>query len=278
MSTAKLRVRMIARIFAETGVKDLFVGVREMLREGYAPDEASNVRKMPIKARMGNKWADIDPGKWPERSGLTVQVGVGSGGKDHDLMVANQGIALAREIIGLQGGIEGPIIDGKNVYNWLSKWSSAAGIRAKGMYWTNPAEAEPKPPQAEQPDPEMQKAQAQMQLEQAKVQGQMQLAQAQAQTDAQLQAAKLQAQGLADKAKAEADYQLAMAKLNAEIEMKRYQTDQELALKREQLQAELDLKRELAAMEIEANAMTGDNVNVDSGLDLSGVYVGGEPG
>ena len=278
MSTAKLRVRMMARIFAETGVKDLFVGVREMLREGYAPDEASNVRKMPIKARMGNKWAEIDPGKWPERSGLTVQVGVGSGGKDHDLLVANQGIALAREIINLQGGIEGPIIDGKNVYNWLSKWSSAAGIRAKGMYWTNPATAEPKPPQAEQPDPEMQKAQAQMQIEQAKVQGQMQLAQVQAQTDAQLQAAKLQAQGLADKAKAEADYQLAMAKLNAEIEMKRYQTDQELGLKREQLQAELELKRELAAMEIEANAAQGDNVNVDDGIDMSGVYIGGEPG
>ena len=60
--------------------------------------------------------------------------------------------------------------------------------------------------------------------------------------------------------------------------MKRYQTDQELALKREQLQAELELKRELAAMEIAANAAQGDNVNVDDGVDMSGVYIGGEPG
>ena len=274
MSTAKLRVRMIARIFAETGVKDLFIGVREMLREGYQPDEAGKVRRNPIKARMGNKWAEIDPGKWPERSGLTIQVGVGAGGKDHDLMVANQGIALAREIIDLQGGIEGPILDGKNVYNWLSKWSSAAGIKARGMYWTNPADAPPKPPEAEQPNPEMQKVQAQMQLEQAKAQGQLQLAQAQAQSDAQLQAAKLQAQGQADVAKAERDHELAMARLNAELEMKRYQTDQELALKREQLQAELDLKRELAMLEIANSGSTG----IDGSVDVGGVYIGGEPG
>jgi hypothetical protein len=274
MSTAKLRVRMIARIFAETGVKDLFIGVREMLREGYQPDEAGKVRRNPIKARMGNKWAEIDPGKWPERSGLTIQVGVGAGGKDHDLMVANQGIALAREIIDLQGGIEGPILDRKNVYNWLSKWSSAAGIKARDMYWTNPADAPPKPPEAEQPDPEMQKVQAQMQLEQAKAQGHLQLAQAQAQSDAQLQAAKLQAQGQADVAKAERDHELAMARLNAELEMKRYQTDQELALKREKLQAELDLKRELAMLEIQNNVSTG----IDGTVDVGGVYIGGEPG
>jgi hypothetical protein len=245
-----------------------------MLREGYQPDEAGKVRRNPIKARMGNKWAQIDPGKWPERSGLTIQVGVGAGGKDHDLMVANQGIALAREIIDLQGGIEGPILDRKNVYNWLSKWSSAAGIKARDMYWTNPADAPPKPPEAEQPDPEMQKVQAQMQLEQAKAQGQLQLAQAQAQSDAQLQAAKLQAQGQADVAKAERDHELAMARLNAELEMKRYQTDQELALKREQLQAELDLKRELAMLEIANSGSTG----VDGSVDVGGVYIGGEPG
>jgi hypothetical protein len=254
ITAAQKRVRLIARVFAETGIKDLFLGVHCLLRTGHTEDHA------PMTAKLGNSWKQTQPNQWPERCAMAIHVGVGSAGKEHDLIVASQRLEIVERLIQMPGAM-GSLIDGKNIHQGLIAWERAAGTKAPEQYWSDPANA---PPQPEKPDPEMAKAQAQMQLEQAKAQGSLQL-----------EHAKAQAKSQSDAESAQRDHELAMARLSAEIDLKRYQVDQELGLKREQLAAELQLKRELGF----AQAEVSHNVGMAKvSAATSSVEAGGEPG
>jgi len=276
MTAAQKRVRMIARIFAETGVKDMFLGVRETLRQGYGQEgEDGKKRRMrPMNAKLSKGWQAIDPTKWPERSGMSIEVGVGSAGKEHDLMVATEGLQIARELVMQQGGLDGPLVTAESLHNRLMKWSRAAGEKNPEKYWPDPSKAEPQEPK---PDPEMAKVQAQLQIEQQKNQGQLQLQAATAQADAQIQSAKHQADAQASEAQAERAHQLAVLKVQGELQLKRETTEAELAMKRELLAAELQMKREVALLNAQIAHETG-MAKVEASSSVSEVEPGGEPG
>jgi hypothetical protein len=266
IGAAQKRVRMIARIFAETGIKDLFLGVHSLLRKGYTDQHK------PASAKLRNKWAQVSPNTWPERTAMTVHVGVGSAGREHDMMIATQRIGLMQPLVELQGGANGPFVDPKNVHNALSAWERAAGSKAPEMYWSDPAQAPPQPPK---PDPEMAKVQADMQLRQGQAHADAALAQQKAQADAALQAQKHQNDMQASAAQAQRDHELKLAQIQSEGALKRYQVDQELQLKREQLVAELELKRELGLAQAGVAHQVGmAKVNAST----SQVEPGGEPG
>ena len=277
LAAAQKRVRMIARIFAETGVKDMFLGVRETLRQGYSQDgdDGKPRRMRPMNAKLSQGWKSIDPTKWPERSGMSIEVGVGSAGKEHDLMVATEGLQIARELVMEQGGLNGPLVTAENLYNRLKKWSRAAGEKNPELFWSDPAKAPPQPPK---PDPEMAKAQAQMQLEQEKAKGQLQLQAMTAQSDAQITSAKNEADAQASEVAAQRAHELAVMKIQGELQLKRETTEAELAMKRELLAAELAMKRELGLLNAKVAHETGmAKVNAASG-GVSEVNPGGEPG
>jgi hypothetical protein len=252
MMMAQKRVRMIARTFAETGVKDLFVGVHALLREH------STKQKM---VRLRNKWVPIDPSSWGVRDDMNIEVGLGASGREHDMMVMDRVAGLQAAIVQVQGGLDGPIVTAKNAYATAIRATEKAGVKNPEAFFSDPDQAQPQQPK---PDPEMVKVQGQMQLEQTKAQGQMQLEQA-----------KTQAKAQADTQAAQSDFQLSMTKLNAEMELKRYQVDQELTLKREQLQAELQLKRELGFAQASVSHQVG---MAKVSASTSQVEAGGEPG
>jgi hypothetical protein len=91
MTAAQKRVRMIARIFAETGVKDLFLGVHALLRE-HASKQAV--------VKLRGKWVTVDPTTWGERNDMTIELGLGSGGRDQDVALINRVMELQAEIAG----------------------------------------------------------------------------------------------------------------------------------------------------------------------------------
>jgi hypothetical protein len=271
IAAAQKRVRMIARIFAETGIKDLFVGVHCELRNGFRQEGKSF---QPIEAKVGRQWKSASPGEWPDRCAMTVHVGVGSAGREHELAVAGQRLELMQSAVELQGGLEGPIVDGKNLHAALMDWERAGGSKRGDKFWSDPADPNAPKPQPK-PDPEMMKAQAELQLKQQSAAADVQLAQTKAQTDAQLTAQKHQNDLQASAAKAEQDHQLALARLDAEMQLKREQIAAELQLKREQLSAELELKRELGYAQAAASHEVGmAKVNAST----SQVEPGGEPG
>ena len=69
---AQARMKLIARIFAETGIKDLFLLLHGVIRKHG--QEAQTVQ-------LNNQWVNIDPRDWKKRNDMTVDVGLGNGGK-----------------------------------------------------------------------------------------------------------------------------------------------------------------------------------------------------
>lgn len=255
ISAAQKRLRLIARIFAETGLKDLFLGLHDTLRQNATA---------AAKARLRNKWADVDPTKWGARSDMTIDVGVGSGGKEQQTVMMQQGLATMQEVIAMQGGVSGPFVTADNVYAFLKRYfEKGVGFKSADPFLSDPADAEPQEPK---PDPAMMEVQAKLQLEQQKAEAQQGLAQQKAVADVQLA-----------QAKSQADLQMRQMELEAESAHRREQLGMEMQLKREQLQAELGLKREQIAAELElqrqSNVM-GHAVSVAT----SEVAPGGEPG
>lgn len=102
-------------------------------------------------------------------------------------------------------------------------------------------------PPPKKPDPEMAKAQAQMQLEQSKLQGQTQLEHTKLQNQIQLEQAKAQIAAQQDQVRAQADAQLAQAQQQAQAQQDSQQQALE-AQRRDQamrLQHETDVKKML---------------------------------
>ena len=225
-NAAQKRVRMMARLFAEGGVKDLFLGVHDMLRSNAT--QADTVR-------LKGKYVQIDPQEWSRRMDMDIEIGVGSGGRDADIAAIDMMAERTAEIVQVQGGLSGPLVNAENVYNLYKSLGDRLGLKQVSTFISNPAD---QPPQQEGPDPEVQAEQAKLQMEQQK-------AQMQAQMDQQ----KMQSQIQLEQAKAQADAQLAREKAAMEIELARGKADAEMQLAREKAQMEAQLARERNAMQ-----------------------------
>lgn len=222
------RVEMIARIFAETGIKDLF---RKMLRLFVAHQPRAKV------IRLRNEWVPIDPRSWNAEMDVTIAVGLGVGNKVEQMTQA-QVVLEAMNALGQTPYAS--LINGEKVYNALKRLFTAAGIKNTDQFLVDPPRdeqgnaIEPEQP----PDPEMMKVQAQAQLDQAKLQGEQQMNAAklemqrdEAELKLQLQRDEAAAEIELARQKAEAEFALAQAKMNQEIELaeRRMQMEERLA-------------------------------------------------
>ena len=249
LARANRRIRMIARTFAETGVKDMFLGVHALLRE--------NASKARI-TRLRGKWVEVNPSEWAERTDMRVEIGLGSGGRDYDMAVMDKIISMQGQAVEAQGGIEGPLVTARELFNSATTLTEKAGIKSPERFFKDPGEQQPAQEQPPGPDPALLEAQAKLQLEQQKMQASQQMDVAKMQHAQEVEAAKIQMNREA---------------AQAELALKREQLGAELALKREQLSAELDLKREQMAAEMALRMQMPDG-----GSDIGQVDVGGEPG
>jgi hypothetical protein len=153
------RSELIARIFAETGVKDLF---RKILRLLVEHQPRSRV------IRLRNKWVEMDPRGWNADMDLSISVGLGIGNKAQQIAVADgilQTIAMAK-----QDPAASTLFPLEKVYNAIKRKLTAAGIKNVDEFIQEPQRdeqgnvVEPELP----PDPRMMEAQAKLQIEQAK--------------------------------------------------------------------------------------------------------------
>ncbi len=186
MSAAQKRVRLIARIFAETGIKDLFLGVHDLVRRhaaGGAP------------VRLKGCWTQVDPSAWPERCDMTVEVGLGASGRAHDLMVARELWALQSQIVQSQGGAHGPFVTQSNVYNLLKRIGERAGLKSTEAYFSDPGAQSP-PPSAgpPPPSPDALKAQMEMTLKREQMQAELALKRDQLAAELQLKREEIEAE------------------------------------------------------------------------------------
>lgn len=245
MSAAQKRVRFIARIFAESGVKDLFLLVHAITLK--------HARKQEI-VKLRNEFIPVDPRQWVKRADMSVSVGLGTGDKA-------QQIAFLEKVFQIQGAV-GPhgLATPQNVYTTLAKLTRAAGFKNVDEFWTDPSKA---PPQPKGPPPEVLKEQVkgevQMKLAQAKTQEAMQIAQIDAQVQRQNKQDELQVQAQNDQRDAQRQMLEAQLQQRAQAEEQRFQLMmQQMQQQQERWEAQLDarVKLEIAQMQDQRAAET----------------------
>lgn len=168
MGAAQQRIDLIARTFAETGVKDLFRIVHAL--------SLKHMRK-PQMVQLRNKWVPIDPSQWKKRTDMTVSVGLGTGTKESQQQSLMLILQAQKEA--LQIGIAQP----KNIYHALTKLTQLAGFKDIENFWTDPETLKPPEPK---PDPL---------IEKAKMDNETKLKQTQMQEQGDTQRAQMQIEG-----------------------------------------------------------------------------------
>jgi hypothetical protein len=171
-SAAQERIEMIARVFAETGVKDLFRGILRLV--------SKHQQKARI-VRLRNNWTPMDPREWNTNMDMSVSVGLGTGNKDQMLAHIIAIMQLQEKMVAA-GGM-GSLVTPINIYNAASDVVKNSGLKSEDRYFSDPKKA---PPQQPKPDPEMQKLQAQIQGDQAKAQSDLMLQREKQQSEMQL--------------------------------------------------------------------------------------------
>lgn len=149
-SAAAKRMKLIARMFAETGVKELMRGIKHLLMKHRSGK--------PMAMRLRGQWVNVDPREWKTQWDMTVNVGLGT--NDKTAQAAHIG-----QIMGVQKGMReagfSHIVNDQNIYNAAKRLSETAGFKQEGEFFTAPGPNNPPPQPA--PPPEIIKAQMEQQ-------------------------------------------------------------------------------------------------------------------
>ena len=162
MGAAQSRVELIARNFAETGVKELMMRIYELIQKNQD-------KKRVVMLR--NEWVPVRPDAWKDKYDCTVSVALGQGNKDQQMAHLSQMIQFASQA--MQGGL--PIVNVQNMYNLGASLVKAMGFQNVDDFLTDPSKI---PPQPQQPDPKQQEMQMEAQIKQKELeikQGELQL-------------------------------------------------------------------------------------------------------
>jgi hypothetical protein len=176
MTQTQMRMELIARIFAETGVKDLFKRIFELTVK-YQDKERI--------IQLNNQFVPVRPTEWKNRYNISITVGLGSGSKEQQLVILNSILEKQLQAFQLQGGKEYPMVSLKNIYNTLAKMIENAGLKNVENYFVNPdigaRLVQPTPPPAPSPiekieftriDAENKRKQAELELKLKELQSQ----------------------------------------------------------------------------------------------------------
>lgn len=229
MSRGQQMERYVIRNFGE-GVARLFMKKVGLMRR-YG---------QPFQIRVDGQFREVDPSQWPESMEIDVKVGLGSGQKDERIGYRN---LIAQAHMALVGS-GSPLVTPENVYNNMAGFCKDAGLPPNDLF-THPEDA---PPQQPQPDPEMMKAQAELQIKQQAHEGDMQIKSADLQGKQQEMALKLEL----ERAKAEEAAQLARDKAEFEREQAIAQMMFERQLAREQFEHDKQMAEQKAKADAEA--------------------------
>ena len=90
-----MRSELIARIFAETGVKDLFRKIFELMVK-YQDKERVIM--------LNNQYIPVKPTEWKDKFNISIVVGLGTGSKEQQIVMLNNILERQLQAFQLQGG------------------------------------------------------------------------------------------------------------------------------------------------------------------------------
>jgi hypothetical protein len=159
VSAAQQHIELIARIFAETGMKQLYKIVLHLLTTHQ--DRARMVR-------LTNEFVPIDPRAWNANMDVTINVALGRGSDSERMMMMRQISDMQKEAI-MQMGPVNPLTDMNKLANTLKSMTELAGFKDASQFWSDPAQFQA-PPQEDKPDINEQLIAVQIQQIQADIQ------------------------------------------------------------------------------------------------------------
>jgi len=246
--------KLIARIFAETGLKDLMINIHHTLK--------SHSGDKKLSLRLSGAFTDIDPRSWINRTDMQINVGLGTGTKAEQIAQLNQILLQQKEAFQLQGFQDGDLVKLSQIRYTLSRITTLQGFKTADAFFNMIDDDREIPEQEAPPDPALIKIQADTQIAQEKNQ--------------------------IEREKNLMDAQIKQNDNEQDRQVKIFQVTQELQLKARELGLEFDFKTALAQAElllkerqIEANELAeGTRMGVDFAERAnnigSGVNIGGE--
>ena len=227
-NAAKQRVKLIARIFAETLVKPVFQGILKLLTSGEME---------PLAFRLRGEFVRYDPNEWRDQYDMTTNVGLGTGDKQ-------QQIAFFQNLMQMQMGLaQSPfgqlLIDPQKIYNTVAKMVELGGQKNVGDFIGDP---QGRPLQPPGPPP-------QLAIEQAKMQQQGQLKQMDLQYKAQADDLRRRQQAELELIRQQAQQQTDANRQAMEAQMHRMKLEQEAQL--DALRAQYEDQRHVREMEFQ---------------------------
>lgn len=134
MNASQKKTLLIARVIAETGLRDLFLGIHRDLRAGPWKE---------LVWKLNGEWTQVNPRIWADRTDMTVRVGMGTGDREQ----VRQGLTLMgglqREL--MAGGSR--MVDESKIYETASRMMATYGFKSVEPFMTNPAKLPPEQPQ-----------------------------------------------------------------------------------------------------------------------------------
>ena len=241
------KIELMARIFAETGVKSLFKGILHLL---------CKYQDKPRLVRMRGEFVEFDPRTWANQYDVAINVGLGAGNRQEQMAMLQMIVAKQEQLIG-QYGPANPYVSPAQYRSTLGRMIEAAGFKDSAEFYKaiTPEQdqqlSNPPPPQQPPVPPEVQ---AMMQKTQAEIQANQQKAQA----DMQLQQQQMQI-----------DMQMAQQKAGLEMQMMREKEAAKLQLEREKQQAYFAMKQQEFEVEAQLKAMKV-GAGITSNVEIKG--------
>lgn len=157
-------IELIARVFAEKGMKPLFKGILKLLTTHQDKERM---------VRLRNEWIPIDPRAWDAGMDVVVNVGLGNGSSQERMQYLSL-ISSKQEQILQTLGADNPLVEMTQYRNTMAKMVELAGFKDAGMFFKDVQPLTPEQQammqQNKKPTPEEQLMQVQIQEIQADMQ------------------------------------------------------------------------------------------------------------
>ncbi len=245
------KLELMARIFAETGVKSLFRGILHLLCKYQ--NQAKTIR-------MRGKWVSYDPREWSNLYDVSINVGLGNGNRQEQIAMLQMIMAKQEEIIGKYGA-NNPLVTVTQYRSTLGRMIEMAGFKDTTSFINDitPEVEQQIMQQASQApaDPNSEAAQLYARVEEQKAQLSAQTAQAKLQLDRE--------QMQVENARKELEFQQKQMQLEGEYRIK----EAELQLKQMELEVKTqatDGKLQTEQLNAIMSAITSLNKMVKDGI------------
>lgn len=273
LSASQQRIKFIARIFAETGIKALFQLVHQLTLQ--------NSRQQQIVELRG-EWVPIDPRQWTKRTDMVISIALGNGDRVQQLAFLAQMRQWQMELMPM--GLATPM----HILNTMTRATKAAGYKDPSEYWNDPQKNPPPPPG---PPPEVQMEQIKQQGKMAEIQAAQQydvmrfqaeqvttakrdeqqamLKQRETELSLQLQAANDERDAQRERERDARDYELKMV----EMQVKERLEAERLAFERYKADLDAQVKLQVAEMQRKTSL---DTANMSAQASLTGARIGAD--